>query len=81
MSSGVFKKLARARETASAAGFMLAKLEARLGDQFGEGLRIQVKQAINECRQQGAALMSVAAKNAVEAEQMHTAKNKEGGAA
>jgi hypothetical protein len=52
MSKGIYKKLARARQVAGGAGFLLAKLEAVFGDQFGIGLRIQVQQAINECRQQ-----------------------------
>ena len=47
------------------------KLESSYGANFGEGMRIQVRQAINECRQQGAALMAIEAKNAVEAERMH----------
>lgn len=45
MSSGVFRKLARARKVAHAAGFLLQKLEAQFGHEFGEGMRIQVRQA------------------------------------
>lgn len=74
MSSGIHKKLARAREVCSGAGFLLMKLEAQFGAEFGEGMRIQVRQAINDCRQQGAALMAITAKDTVEAERMHQAK-------
>ena len=71
MTRGIHKKLAKARTTAAGAGFLLTKLEIQFGNQFGEGLRVQVAQAINECRQQGAALMAVTAENAVAAERMH----------
>lgn len=85
MSGGIHKKLARARSVCQGAGFLLMKLESSYGADFGEGMRIQVRQAINECRQQGAALMAIEAKNAVQAERMHEtrAKNvaKAGGAA
>lgn len=54
---GIHKKLNKARGVANGAGFLLMKLEARFGHEFGEGLRIQVRQAINECKQQGAALL------------------------
>lgn len=74
MSSGVHKKLARAREACSGAGLLLMKLEAQFGAEFGEGMRAQVRQAINECRQQGAALMAITARDAVEAERMHHTK-------
>lgn len=74
MSSGIHKKLAKARGVANGAGFLLMKLEAKFGHEFGEGMRIQVRQAINECRQQGAALMAITAKTAVEAERMHEKK-------
>lgn len=76
MSNGIHKKLARARDVAKGAGFLLMKLEREFGAQFGEGMRIQVRQAINDCQQQGAALMSITAKNAVEAERMHETKGK-----
>lgn len=81
MSSGVFKKLARAREVAMGAGFLLMKLEAQFGAEFGEGMRAQVRQAINDCRQQGAALMAVTAENAVESERMHEKRAKSIGGA
>lgn len=71
MSSGIHKKLAKARGVAEGAGFLLMKLEAKFGSEFGEGMRIQVRQAINECRQQGAALIATTASSAVEAERMH----------
>lgn len=71
MSSGVYKKLARARDVAQGAGFLLQKLQAQFGHEFSEGMRQQVQQAINECRQQGAALMAITAANSVEAERMH----------
>ena len=71
MSAGIHKKLARAREVCSGAGFLLQKLQARYGNEFGEGMRIQVQQAINDCRQQGAALKAMTATNAVQAERMH----------
>ena len=45
MSSGVYKKLAKARGVANGAGFLLQKLEAKFGDEFGEGMRTQVRQA------------------------------------
>ncbi len=76
MISGVYKKLAKARGVANGAGFLLQKLEAKFGDEFGEGLRTQVRQAINECRQQGSAIMAITAKTAVEAERMHEKKSK-----
>lgn len=68
---GIYKKLAKARSVAKGAGFLLQKLEAQFGAEFSEGMRIQVRQAINECRQQGSALMAITAKDAVEAERMH----------
>jgi hypothetical protein len=60
MSTTTTKKLARAREVCNGAGFLLLKLQSKFGDQFGEGMRIQVQQCINECRQQGTALFSAA---------------------
>lgn len=81
MSGGIHKKLARARDVAQGAGFLLMKLEAQFGEQFGEGMRIQVRQAINDCRQQGAALMAITAANAVEAERMHEKRAKATGGA
>lgn len=74
-SKSVHKKLIRAREVCMGAGFLLEKLQVRYGDDFGEGMHIQVQQAINECRQQGLALSAVLASNAVEAERIHQ-KNK-----
>lgn len=71
MSSGIHKKLAKARGVANGAGFLLMKLEAKFGHEFGEGMRIQVRQAINECQQQGAALMATIANNAIEAERVY----------
>lgn len=85
MSSGIHKKLARARSVCQGAGFLLQKLEYTYGSQFGEGMRAQVRQAIQECRQQGEALMAIAAHSAVEAERMHEQRTeniaKAGGAA
>jgi len=81
VSGGIHKKLARAREVCSGAGFLLQKLEAQFGSEFGEGMRIQVQQAINECRQQGAALMAITAANAVESERMHEKRAKATGSA
>lgn len=71
MSNGIHKKLARAREVCMGAGFLLQKLQAQYGDEFGEGMRTQVQQAINDCRQQSAALMAATATTAVQAERMH----------
>lgn len=79
MTRGIHKKLAKARDVCQGAGFLLMKLESQFGDEFSEGMRIQVKHAINECRQQGAALMAITAKNAVEAERMHERREQEMG--
>jgi len=76
MTKGIHKKLAKARDVCQGAGFLLAKLEAQFGHEFGVGMSIQVKQAINDCRQQGAALMAATAKDAVEAERMHAKRGK-----
>lgn len=76
MSAGIHKKLAKARSVCQGAGFLLQKLQATYGEDFGEGMRIQVRQAINECHQQGAALMAFEAKNACEAERVHESRAK-----
>ena len=76
MSKGIYKKLARARGVCSGAGFLLQKLQAQYGNEFGEGMRIQVRQAINQCRQQGAALMAATADNAAQAERMYDKRAK-----
>jgi len=71
MSRGIYKKLARARSVAEGAGFLLERVFAQYGDQMGVGMSIQIRQAIHECRQQGAALVSLAAANAKEADVPH----------
>jgi hypothetical protein len=63
------KKLKRAREVAMGAGFLLEKLQATYGADFGVGMARQVQQAISECRQQGQALMATEANKAAEAQQ------------
>lgn len=74
-SKGIHKKLIRARTVCMGSGFLLEKLQVQYGADFGEGMRIQVQQAINDCRQQSLALSAVLASNAVEAERLHQ-KNK-----
>ena len=81
MSNGIHKKLARARDVCMGAGFILAKLEAQYGADFSEGMRLQVKAAINECNQQASATFSLLAPNAVAAERMHEKRAKNMGKA
>lgn len=76
MTKGIHKKLAKARSVAHGAGFLLVKLREQFGDQFGVGLTQQVNSCINDCHQQGSALMVMTAKNAVQAERMHERRAK-----
>ena len=69
MSKGIHKKLESARTLAAASGILLAKLEARFGDQFSVGLGMMVKQAIHECRQQEVALALAAKRKELKAAQ------------
>ena len=68
MSKGIHKKLESARTLAAASGILLAKLEARFGDQFSVGLGMMVKQAIHECRQKEVALALAAKRKEMKAE-------------
>jgi len=70
MTTKVHKKLARARDVCRGAGFLLQKLEAMYGADFGVGLAEQVRHAIRDCYQQASALMQAEAANAKEKEAM-----------
>lgn len=71
MSSGVFRKLNKARTVARAAGGQLVTLQARFGDQLSTEELARLKRTINECYQQASALGVSLAANALEAERMH----------
>lgn len=43
------KKLKRTESICIGAGFLLKKLQSRFGDEFGEGMRRQVRDCIREC--------------------------------
>lgn len=49
------KRIARLEDVAIGAGFLLQKMAARYGGDFGDGMTEQVRDCIRDCRQIGAA--------------------------
>lgn len=47
------QRLARAEDICIGAGFLLQKLQAQYGSDFGEGMREQVRDCIKDCTQIG----------------------------
>ena len=69
-----YKRLMRARVVAGQAAKLLQQLEAKFGDQMSNNMASTVKRVMNHCFQQSAAMASLDASCAREAERLYQRK-------